>query len=462
MSRGCGIALAVVGVLVLVVLVVGGAGFQYVNEQPWFCDSCHEMDFHYATWQASTHGPSATCLECHTEPGVRGFIAEKVRGAEQLAAHISGNYAVPIQIIVRVKNEQCLACHPDAGSIQDTTIDARHDVHLAQQVLCADCHSRLVHNRPDQTRTMPIEQCDGCHQKHTNSPMVGKHATLTCTQCHVGDNYSTVVTACESCHEVPANHVAGIHSNCSTCHSPMGWEDARFDHSSFPLTGTHGDLQCEACHANGVFQGTSPLCESCHQLPPNHIPGITGGCSECHTPEGWKPANFDHSFFPLTGQHAQVECAQCHPNGRFQGTSSTCESCHQVPADHPVGNLTNCKECHTPDGWTPAHIDHSRFPLNGVHRSLPCLDCHSGGVFQGLPTACSACHKPPGTHAGISSDCAGCHSTGGFSPSTFRHPSVGEHIPGGEVPLGCRDCHPTTFAQAECIVCHGTNNPSGD
>ncbi len=84
MKRGCGFTLAMVAGIGLIALIAGGAAFQKINEQPWFCNTCHEMNFHYASWQASTHGPEARCLDCHASPGVRGFIEEKVRGAEQL------------------------------------------------------------------------------------------------------------------------------------------------------------------------------------------------------------------------------------------------------------------------------------------------------------------------------------------------------------------------------------------
>ncbi|MDE3091159.1 MAG: NapC/NirT family cytochrome c, partial [Chloroflexota bacterium] len=104
MNRGCGFALAALGIVVFLVLIIGGAGFQWVNSQPWFCNTCHEMNFHYASWESSTHGTKAACLDCHAEPGVRGFIEEKARGAEQLVAHFTGNDQVPIKIIVRVKN----------------------------------------------------------------------------------------------------------------------------------------------------------------------------------------------------------------------------------------------------------------------------------------------------------------------------------------------------------------------
>ena len=39
---------------------------------------------------------------------------------------------------------------------------------------------------------------------------------------------------------------------------------------------------------------------------------------------------FDHfsTGFPLTGAHNGVDCASCHFNGRFRGTSRQCASCH--------------------------------------------------------------------------------------------------------------------------------------
>ena len=459
MNRGCGFTLAALAGIGFVALIAGGAAFQWVNEKPWFCNSCHEMDFHYQSWQASTHSETAECLDCHASPGLAGFIEEKARGTEQLVAHFTGNYTVPIRILVRVRNEQCLACHTDAGSLPDTTIDARHDVHIAAQVACVECHSRIVHNRSDQPRVLPLAQCDGCHQKHAAFPMIGVHATLTCSECHVGGVYEGTQPRCESCHRVPAGHLEPFKTNCGACHAASGWKPARTNHATFLLIGRHAEAACEGCHSGDRFEGTPTLCESCHQVPAQHIPGITSGCGGCHTPEGWRPANFDHSFFALQGKHEAVACSKCHADGRYTGTPKLCENCHATPANHPVGKLSNCAACHSPTGWVPANFSHSRFPLTGAHRSLACISCHSSGVFRGLASACAACHLAPSTHAGLSTNCAGCHSTSAFSPSTFGHPQVGEHVPNGEHRLACSDCHASTFAEASCTKCHSSNNP---
>ena len=70
--------------------------------------------------------------------------------------------------------------------------------------------------------------------------------------------YSGINPNCESCHNVPANHIAGIVSNCDKCHSTSGWKSATFDHSKFPLTGKHQSLTCDQCH-----HGPIPALQRC-------------------------------------------------------------------------------------------------------------------------------------------------------------------------------------------------------
>jgi cytochrome c nitrite reductase small subunit len=267
--------------ILAIIFVVGGVGFQLVTSQPAFCTSCHEMNFYYNSWKNSTHGTKAVCLNCHSEPGLQGFIGEKVRGAEQLAAHISGNYKLPIQIITRVKNNQCLACHPETRNLTDKTIQAKHALHMDKSVLCADCHNRIIHNQSGQPRVVAQDQCDKCHKAHTNFKLLGVHATLNCENCHPGNKYRNIDPNCESCHEVPGNHIAGVVGNCDKCHSPAGWKPATFDHSKFPLTGRHQSLTCEQCH-NGNYNGTAMGCISCHKPPSSHAGMEDTDCIHCH------------------------------------------------------------------------------------------------------------------------------------------------------------------------------------
>ena len=144
-------------------IIIVGASFQVIEAQPEFCGSCHEMELYYDTWTNSTHHDEVDCLGCHTEPGVAGFIDAKIRGITELIAHITGRYEFPIPPRVRIKNPQCLRCHTDTAEIPDNVIDARHDIHLEEDVRCSDCHWKLVHVMGDEPRVIQMNQCDDCH-----------------------------------------------------------------------------------------------------------------------------------------------------------------------------------------------------------------------------------------------------------------------------------------------------------
>jgi len=499
--------------IVLGGIVFIGASFQVIEAQPEFCKSCHEMDFHYNTWKDSSHVDEANCLDCHTEPGVKGFIDAKIRALTELAAHITGKYEVPIRSNIRVKDQTCLRCHPDAENIADVTMDVRHDIHMEEGVLCADCHSRLVHAAEGEPNVIQIGQCDDCHNNHQSFSIKGKHAELRCSDCHPNGVYNAVSGLCQDCHDVPADHVEGVYSNCEACHSDAGWDIIGFDHITISLKGGHSHLACFDCHQTDTYSGLSPDCESCHDLPTPHVDIDTKVCIDCHTLNGWSPAEFDHSFFELTGQHTTVACKECHTGGQYSDvstlcedchiapvdhaldinetcelchttdgwsdiiydhttfllveghsdvacvdchidkqydtTSSLCEDCHNAPVNHAVNINTDCEACHTIAGWTPAFFDHTTYQLTGAHTSLDCSECHQGGVYTGTPTSCVSCHPEPRYHSGLS-NCAQCHTTTRFTPSTYRHPRVNEHTSGNEHRLNCVSCHKTTYSSYSC------------
>lgn len=192
-----------------------------------------------------------------------------------------------------------------------------------------------------------------------------------------------------------------------------------------------------------------------------------------------------HTFFPLKGQHATLECVACHPAGRYQGTARTCESCHL--ADKPEPHFTGtCAQCHTEAGWLPAVVDHSTLtdclgchtpdkPVN--HFSGQCSLCHSTSAW--LPavvdhstlTDCLSCHTPdrPANH--FSGQCSLCHSTSAWLPATFDHSTIGQtdcaacHTPPANHYSGaCRNCHTNTSdwrdvnfdhtGFTDCRACH--------
>ena len=170
---------------------------------------------------------------------------------------------------------------------------------------CLACHKPLqeriaagkgLHARPE------YRDCKTCHVEHqgveyelvwwgkagkkafdhaqTGHPLAGKHAALSCEQCHKTRSYLGNVTDCASCHkDEHRGQFAG--RACSSCHTEQAWKPAvGFDHAktAWPLTGRHAAVCCEKCHttrrpdpANAavtyrVFRAVAGKdCASCHE-----------------------------------------------------------------------------------------------------------------------------------------------------------------------------------------------------
>lgn len=299
---------------------------------------------------------------------------------------------------------------------------------------------------------------------HITIALKGGHSNLACLDCHQPDTYSGLSPDCESCHDLPKPHVDIDSQNCVDCHIVNAWSPAEFDHSFYELTESHRIVSCKECHNNGQYEGTSTLCEDCHEAPVNHGVDINAECERCHTTSEWSAVNFDHSIFSLTEGHSDILCIDCHQQQTYEETSSLCEDCHNAPINHAVNIDSQCEQCHTITGWTPAFFDHDTYQLTGAHQFTPCLDCHTGSIFEGTTRQCVNCHSEPRNHLGLSTVCSQCHTTTSFTPSTYRHPIIEEHYPSGEKRLDCTDCHRTTYASYSCTGagCHSSNTPRDD
>ena len=64
-------------------------------ESVQFGQSCHVMKPEYVGHQASPHA-RVTCVECHVEPGVTGWIESKMNGTRQLFEVALDSYPRPI------------------------------------------------------------------------------------------------------------------------------------------------------------------------------------------------------------------------------------------------------------------------------------------------------------------------------------------------------------------------------
>jgi hypothetical protein len=245
-------------------------------------------------------------------------------------------------------------------------------------------------------------QCSACHAAPwSNQNMAGR-----CLQCHA--DVSTQLDGKTAMHGLLANG-----RQCRSCHSEHQGEHAaltdmsKFDHdfAAFKLTGKHRAAECQSCHVNNVFKGTSQSCVGCHEEPMVHKGQFGTDCASCHSTNTWKDSvmslaklgKFDHdrTGFKLTGKHLSVECQACHANNLFKGTLQTCVSCHAEPAVPKVHHFrygTGCASCHTTATWADNTFKHTAFSISHGRRNNTCATCHNDTDHFEKYT-CYTCHE---------------------------------------------------------------------
>ena len=223
-------------------------------------------------------------------------------------------------------------------------------------------------------------------------------------------------------------------------------------------------------------------------------------CTACHSTDGWEISNdswkfekekkiviskstglevpqidngkFNHydTEFELEGEHAKVDCRQCHSTLVFNEALTSCIDCHLDVHSMSVGN--DCIRCHTSDSWLVDEIpeihEQNGFPLIGQHAGLSCVDCHTSETnlrFDRVGNDCVSCHledfnmtqQPNHNEVGFSMNCIECHSPEGDSWATdivdhsFFPLTLGHDI------QDCKTCHITdnfSDASPDCISCH--------
>ena len=332
------------------------------------CESCHSVE----GW-----------LVLHGAAGERAFH-EKTRYPLR-GAHV----AVP-----------CKSCHGPfpgkkavfKGMIFDACTACHVDAHLAQLGKAGD----------------PYAACDRCHtvqsfrpakydpEEHKSWPLLGSHGAVACQRCHAQDptletraaplrdwldkrKRKALITLtqfhppgnpsrCDMCHTDP--HKGQFQqrvqdSGCADCHQVASWSQVSFDHdreTRFPLTGGHKGPTCPACHVpdgSGVvrYAEVQRTCSSCHADA--HVGQFAAAktnatdCTRCHASTKWQEISFLHkppfTSYELTGKHASVECANCHPEifvayrtktRRYRGVPTSCEGCHVDVHKGAFGGLT--------------------------------------------------------------------------------------------------------------------------
>ncbi|TAM44077.1 MAG: hypothetical protein EPN53_17190, partial [Acidobacteria bacterium] len=505
------------------------------------CESCHTPDkwagasraFHKATlFPLEGMHLGVPCASCHLNGQVKGtpdrcYDCHWVRHQDdpfrtRLGTNCENCHHPVSWRSVTWKHAQATGFPLSAAHATLACASCHHDLQFGPGTP-TDCYS--CHRQDYEAATSPPHvaggfptACETCHKASdttwhqatfdhstTMFPLLGVHATQTCTTCHGDGVFKGKSTACVSCHLTDfnnsknPNHVqAGFSTACETCHkvSDATWQQATaFNHAAtmFPLLGVHATQTCTTCHGDGVFKGKSTACVSCHQTDynnsknPNHAQvGFSTACETCHkvSDANWQQATFNHATtaFPLLGAHATQPCASCHGDGVFKGKSTACVSCHLTdfnnsknPNHVQAGFPTACETCHkvSDTSWQQATaFNHSTtmFPLLGVHATQTCTTCHGDGVFKGKSTACVACHQtdynnsknPNHVQAGFPTACETCHkvSDASWSLGAFNHSATTFPLLGAHATQPCTACHGDGVFKGKstaCVACHQTD-----
>lgn len=326
------------------------------------CNACHNGDYnlnstdclhcHQDNYNNSLNpnhaaaGIPVTCEDCHTAEGwTPSTFNHSSTGFTLEGAHSA---------------IQCSDCHK--GAITGLTPD------------CLPCHQADYNSASDHVSQNYPANCDLCHSydawipaafdhNNTNFPLTGAHQQVQCSDCHQ-NGFTGTPTACVECHQTDFNNTTNpshtalqLTSDCQTCHTTNpGWQPALFPNHSdyFPFAGAHIAIEndCNACH-NDNYNDTPNTCYGCHSdnfngttNPPHTQLNFSHECLDCHNQSTWQPANFDHSFYVLSGTHFTMNCNDCHSETNYQ---AQCLSCHldDFLKEHNSGDPTDCWNCHS-------------------------------------------------------------------------------------------------------------------
>jgi len=161
-----------IGIVVFLLVFIGisKAMIDYTSN-PSFCGGCHLMHTRFISYKRSVHN-KATCLDCHSKPGIVGEIDAHLNGMKYLYYDIKGYRTTQI-IHAEVDNKSCLRCHDI--STMDEKIEKRvnqvqqtsHKSHvLNYNISCTECHGNIMHITLEGIADKkPTESCQDCHKQ---------------------------------------------------------------------------------------------------------------------------------------------------------------------------------------------------------------------------------------------------------------------------------------------------------
>lgn len=443
------------------------------------CSDCHPNAQNLLLMEGQRRflGLTQQCTGCHNDihKGELGNDCAKCHGQERPFKEVPAfQHPKSFPLVDGHARRRCSECHETPGQYKVANFKGLEGS-------CAMCHTDDYErtSRPAHKVARLGTDCATCHGTVKWTParfehpakfaLIGAHAKRSCNDCHAAGARQAEVAAfakaeaarkgsgCVACHQddfdrtsKPAHKVAGLGTDCVSCHGVERWTPATYTHDArFPLVGPHATVACATCHSAGEAQqkvlafDASHSCVACHASPHDEklvaaVARTRGAkadaCVVCHAPDArsWREADAGmtvemHALtgFELKPPHDAQTCAQCHAGlvkstvlvtdrrpaaewkSMFPGRAADdCEACHKDPHGGQFKRKGAaegaCLHCHLPTRFAPTKFDltmHATcaFPIDGSHRAVACASCHTmvEGVrqFVGTKSDCASCHK---------------------------------------------------------------------
>jgi predicted CXXCH cytochrome family protein len=297
----------IIAVLLLVILTGGGVVsfkfYDFTQNNPKFCISCHLMKPAYEAWEESEH-LGINCHDCHhlSIPEQNRLLMNFVLRRPKSVPERHGKIIVPWKY--------CVSCHwekdenyPDAVRINDSRIHAKH--YFMEQIECSKCHGYLVHKFTPEERF-----CVRCHQDKEvhGEGMEG----LACLNCHTDrtKDLKPGRKKCLFCHgeEVVRMELMADGTMDVTHFTPEEEVIERAIKIDVP-EGAPMQMYCYECHKpHARVRPDFGTCQGCHPQIVNvgkhktHVQLMGLECTVCHKPHSWR----------VTEERARTVCTQCH------------------------------------------------------------------------------------------------------------------------------------------------------
>ena len=477
------------------------------TSQRRLCLDCHKKVATDISDKIGFHGRdneirSVECKQCHSDH--LGRDADIVQFNKALFQHDHTDFKLKLSHL----NVACSSCHKADKLYREAAGDC-HTCHKA-----VDIHAGKLGKKCGQCHQEDRWQKNNFDHAKTKYPLTGKHHETSCALCHPRHRYKGVPKRCNDCHQINDIHNGKYGEKCESCHSTKGWKGYNFDHdkkTKFPLRGKHKESRCDSCHKDDDFKKKLKRdCYTCHKRQDTHEKNLGQKCGDCHGAKRWRQHKFKHdnfkktacydchkaddthmgrygkqckachrsndwqkqyfnhgkkTRFPLKGKHKEVTCVLCHKGDAAKEKDKTaCHQCHKLDDVHRTKLGKECQSCHNEKGWrTNVRFDHNitRFPLIGLHATVPCEECHLDTQYKETRRSCHACHKEDDDHkSSLAPQCGRCHNPNGWPFWQFDHDTQSEFkLKGAHKEIVCKACHRRPVKDkielgSNCSNCH--------